>query len=154
MMKLPILVMSLVFISAMSSGVAQEVVNEYSPDGQPSLIMSVESDYDFKTTIDRVKEAIANNNFRYLKELSYRDANRESRSLFFCNFDMLARGVEQDSRVGVGLPCAIVVTHAGESVKIQTIDPALAAATMGVRSIALCQELRGMLADVLDEAVL
>lgn len=154
MMKLQTFLMSLLLIPVMLLGAVQAVVNERPAEAKPSLIMSVESDYDFETTIERVKKAIANNNFRYLKESSFTDASRESRSLFFCNFDMLARSVEQDSRVGIGLPCTIVVTRSGAHVKIQTLDPELAAASVGVESAELCQELRGMLVDVLDEAVL
>lgn len=152
-MKLQTFLLSLLLIPVMLFGVVQAVVNGH-PQGTPSMILSVESDYDFETTIERVKKAIGNNNFRYLKESSYTDANRESRALFFCNFDMLARSVEQDSRVSIGLPCSIVVTRSGEQIKIQTVNPQLAAARVGVQSTELCEELHDMLVDVLDEAVL
>jgi uncharacterized protein (DUF302 family) len=123
-------------------------------DGTQVMILSVDSEYDFDTTVERVKSAISNNNFRYLKESGYQDASRESRTLFFCNFDMLAQSIEQDGRVAVGLPCSIVVTRSDRAVIIQTINPELAAQSMGLEPTRLCQELHGMLIDVMDEAVL
>ncbi|MGB1111092.1 MAG: DUF302 domain-containing protein [Gammaproteobacteria bacterium] len=124
------------------------------PEPMERLLLSVSSEYDFDTTVARVRESISNNNFQYLKESAFQDGERESRTLYFCNFDMLKRSVMQDDRVGVGLPCTITVIRGSGGVRIQTMNPVLVAQMAGVETPELCLDLRGMLEDVLDEAVM
>ena len=82
--------------------------------GKPSLVF--DSDYDFETTIENIKNAITGRNFRYFPDrlleqglADETEVNDRQMTIRFCNFNQLYAMLRIEPRLGVGLPCRITV---------------------------------------------
>ena len=90
----------------------------------------VESPYSLDETIENLKQAIENENFKLIRT-DYLDhgfveegkGNKKQVVLHFCNFNFLFEALSIDPRVGMFLPCRVtIVEHEGQ-VQMMTINP-------------------------------
>jgi cytochrome c oxidase cbb3-type subunit 3 len=85
-------------------------------DEEPTLVF--ESPYDFITTVENLKQAMQGMNFRYFPdrylEMGLADDNlidRTQLSMRFCNFERLYGMINTEPRLGVVLPCRVIVVQ-------------------------------------------
>lgn len=91
--------------------------------GKPAYMM--ESPYDFKTTVDNVKQALTGANFRifpqrYLEQdlADEFSVNTKQVSIRFCNFKELYHLLNIEPRLGIALPCRINVLQQNDKVLV------------------------------------
>lgn len=90
----------------------------------------VESPYSLDETVDNLKQAISNQNFKLIRT-DYLDhgfvekggENKKQVILHFCNFKFLYDALSIDPRVGLFLPCRITVVEREGMVQMMTINP-------------------------------
>lgn len=117
-------------------------------------IIEVSSPHGFETTLTRVRTAIESHNLRVLRDETGEVPGVESRSFYFCNFELLRQAYAIERRIGYTLPCRITVRSDGERVLLTAIDPVYAARAAGLPTGELCGRLRSTLEDIMAEAVL
>jgi len=94
----------------------------------PAVLVS-ESPYSFEGTVNNLRDAISGNNFLLIREqawdygLESGDTNSRETILYFCNFDMVNRGIKFDRRVGQLLPFRITVAERDDRVWAMAINP-------------------------------
>lgn len=93
-------------------------------------VLTMDSPYDLKTTIENVKRAASSSNFLFIREHPLSRGlvaeGREDPSqhiIYFCNFSMLNAALATDPRVGLFLPCRITVVEQNGKVKMMTVNP-------------------------------
>jgi cytochrome c oxidase cbb3-type subunit 3 len=98
------------------------------PSGERlELTITVDSPYDFKTTVQNVRQALSGSNFRTFPERFLEQGltdefshDHKQVSLRFCNFNQLFDLLNVEPRLGVVLPCRVtVIEH--EDGKVQLI---------------------------------
>ena len=90
----------------------------------------VESPYGLEQTIENLKQAIENQNFKLIRT-DYLDhgfveegqENKKQVVLHFCNFNFLFEALNIDPRVGLFLPCRVTVIEHEGKVQMMTINP-------------------------------
>ena len=104
---------------------------EVQPDNKMSapMVLLMESPYSFEETVDNLRDAIGENNFRMIREQPW-DYGLESNVthshdaiLYFCNFDMVNSAIKQDQRVGQLLPFRVTIMEQGDRVMVMAINP-------------------------------
>lgn len=93
-------------------------------------IIVVESPYGLNETVENLKRAIGNNNFKLIRT-DYLDhgfveegkENKKQVVLHFCNFNFLFEALTIDPRVGMFLPCRVTVVEHEGKVQMMTINP-------------------------------
>lgn len=93
-------------------------------------VFSMESPYDFQSTIENVKRAATSNNFVFIREQTLDSGlvpegqeNPRQHIVYFCNFGLLSQALATDPRVGLFLPCRITVVEHQGKVRIMTVNP-------------------------------
>ncbi|MCK5262881.1 MAG: c-type cytochrome [Gammaproteobacteria bacterium] len=90
----------------------------------------VESPYSLDETVENLKQAIENQNFKLIRT-DYLDhgfveegkGNKKQVVLHFCNFNFLFEALSIDPRVGMFLPCRVTVVEREGVVQMMTINP-------------------------------
>ena len=87
----------------------------------------VGSPYDYKTTVDNLKQALAGYNFRIFPDRYIElglfpewEVNKKQITIRYCNFNELFDMLKIDPRLGIGLPCRITVIER-EDGKVQLV---------------------------------
>jgi cytochrome c oxidase cbb3-type subunit 3 len=82
------------------------------------LTLIVDSPYDFKTTLNNVRQALTGSNFRIFPERFLEQGltdefshDKKQVSLRFCNFSQLFDLLNVEPRLGVVLPCRVTVVE-------------------------------------------
>lgn len=90
----------------------------------------VDSPYGMEETIESLKQAIENQNFKLIRtdylEHGFVEAGKENKKqvvLHFCNFNFLFEALSIDPRVGMFLPCRVTVIEHKGNVQMMTINP-------------------------------
>ena len=92
-----------------------------------ALVM--ESPYNFEGTVNNLRDAINGSNFLMIREQAWNyglengDTKSRETILYFCNFDLVNRGIKLDQRVGQLLPFRITVAERGDRVWAMAINP-------------------------------
>ena len=130
-------------------------------EGDDAAII-VESPYGLDETIDNLKQAIENENFKLIRT-DYLDhgfveegkSNKKQVVLHFCNFNFLYEALSIDPRVGLFLPCRVtVVEHEGQ-VQMMTINPMRLSKLFNNDGLdEACKAMTKMYEDILEEASL
>jgi cytochrome c oxidase cbb3-type subunit 3 len=100
-------------------------------------VLVMESPYNFEETVNNLRDAIGDNNFRMIREQAWDDGlnsgvtSSHDAILYFCNFDMVNRAIKLDQRVGQLLPFRITVTEQGNRVLVMAINPEVLTEAMG-----------------------
>ncbi|MFD5593373.1 DUF302 domain-containing protein [Streptomyces griseorubiginosus] len=92
---------------------------------------AVRLDTDFATTVDRVREALAEQGFGILTEIDVTatlkaklDHDMEDYVILgACNPALAHRALETDRGIGLLLPCNVVVRRDGEATVVQALNP-------------------------------
>lgn len=129
-------------------------------DEPPALIY--DSNYNFKQTIQNVKNAAVGMNFRVIREqaLNYgletdTQPDKQHSIVYFCNFDFLYKALAIDPRVGLFLPCRITVVERKGKVQIMSINPNRLSQLFNNDELDIaCTEMHEMYTSILEEATL
>lgn len=102
---------------------------------KPPLSYTVESPYDFQTTLENIKMAVSSNNFRvfpdrYLEQglIDDSEVNQKQVIIRFCNFSNLYELLKIDPRVGAAVPCQITLLQTAKGVFLSSLNPIAMAA--------------------------
>lgn len=134
-----------------------------SPGEKPKPALVFESDYDFETTINNIKEAIKGRNFRYLPDrlleqglIDPTDINDRQMTIRYCNFNQLYELIRIEPRLGVGLPCRItVIERADRSVQIIAMNIQLIATLFNNdQLLEMSKEYHEIQLEIIEEATL
>lgn len=92
-------------------------------------VLVMESPYSFEETVDNLRDAIGDNNFRMIREqpwdygLESGDRHAHDTILYFCNFNIVNSAIKQDQRVGQLLPFRVTVMEQDDRVLVMAISP-------------------------------
>lgn len=143
--------------------VTEDIVEPVSTTSQKPAapIIAVESPYDYETTLQNVKKAIAGRNFRLIRIQQLTDgfakANNGSRDtvVYFCNFDMVNQAIKIDARIGQFLPCRITVHEMNGRVYLMALNPVPIGELLGHTELKkICVEVTAMYRTLLEDATL
>jgi len=92
-------------------------------------VLVMESPYNFEETVDNLRDAIGEHNFRMIREQPW-DYGLESgvrhtqdTILYFCNFNLVNSAIKQDQRIGQLLPFRVTIMEQGDRVLVMAINP-------------------------------
>ena len=92
----------------------------------------VDSPYSLEETVENLKQAIENQNFKLIRtdylEHGFVEEGKENKKqivLHFCNFNFLFEALSIDPRVGMFLPCRVTIVEREGKVQMMTINPML-----------------------------
>ncbi|MDH5445040.1 MAG: DUF302 domain-containing protein [Gammaproteobacteria bacterium] len=126
-----------------------------------SPIIVVESPYDFKTTIQNLKKAIAGRNFRLIRiqqltqGFSEEDSSQQDTIVYFCNFNLVNQAIKTDFRIGQFLPCRVTVHEENGRVFLMATNPEPIGAMLGHKKLkAICSQISTMYRSLLEDATL
>ncbi|MDH5611392.1 MAG: c-type cytochrome [Gammaproteobacteria bacterium] len=90
----------------------------------------VDSPYSLEETVENLKQAIENQNFKLIRtdylEHGFVEEGKENKQqvvVHFCNFNFLFEALSIDPRVGMFLPCRVTVIEREGKVQMMTINP-------------------------------
>ena len=105
-----------------------EVVSTKDENYDAAII--VDSPYSLEETIENLKQAIENQNFKLIRtdylEHGLVDEGKENKKqvvMHFCNFNFLFEALSIDPRVGMFLPCRVTIVEREGNVQMMTINP-------------------------------
>jgi len=124
-----------------------------------SMLMTVESPYGIEKTIANIKQSLVNNNFRLLREQNVDDGVTESvdpnfRILYFCNFALAYKAIQNEKRIGFMLPCRLTVTKVNNKVFIHYLNPAFAKQMVGGHLDDLCDQISLAFSNIIEEVTM
>jgi uncharacterized protein (DUF302 family) len=120
---------------------------------------SITVDLAYEETVERTREALAEQGFGVLSEIDVQATLREKRGvemepyviLGACNPDLAHQALDIDRSIGVLLPCNVVVSGREGGSKVQILDPLIMASVMGREELQpIAQEAARRLQTVLD----
>lgn len=125
-------------------------------------ILTMDSPYDLKTTVENVKRAATSNNFVFIREqplsLGLAPEGQEDprqHIIYFCNFSMLNSALATDPRVGLFLPCRITVVEQNGRVKMMAVNPKRLSKIFNNAELnTLCDEMTKQYLVIMEEAAL
>ena len=125
-------------------------------------VISMESPYDLKTTVDNVKRSVASSNFVFIREQALNAGlvaegleDTQQHIVYFCNFNLLNQALATDPRVGLFLPCRITVVEQGGKVLMMAVNPKRLSRIFNNSELnEMCDEVTKMYISVMEEAAL
>lgn len=121
-------------------------------------------DCDFDTAIERIQAALRNEGFGVLSDIDMQATLKAKLNAVFhpyrilgaCNPALARRALNADDKIGVMLPCNVIVQDKGsDGIEVAAIDPVVAmAGTDNPEIEAIAQEVRETLQTALDRATL
>jgi len=134
---------------------------KYDREEAPTLTM--ESDYDLKTTVENVKRAAVGKNFRIIRIQNLEDGlfpaeqqNKKQIIVYFCNFNFINQALSLDPRVGLFMPCRITVTEDKDgTVHLMSINPKYMSRMFNNAELdESCQKMHDVYTSIMEEATL
>lgn len=127
-----------------------------------AAIISMDSPYDLKTTIENVRKAASSNNFVLIREqalnagLAPEDKeDPKQHIIYFCNFGMLNQALATDPRVGLFLPCRITVVEREGKVRMLAVNPKRLSRIFNNSELnEMCDQITKMYTAIMEEASL
>ncbi|MDR3393216.1 MAG: c-type cytochrome [Sulfuriferula sp.] len=127
-----------------------------------SPVIERDSPYDFKTTVENIKQAVSNNNFFYgrVQTLEYGFTSPENENpkqviVYFCNVSLLNQVLAIDPRVGMFLPCRITILEQGGKVKVMSVNPKVLSGLFNNAELnRLCDQMTQSYTAIMEEATL
>ena len=125
-------------------------------------IISMDSPYDLKTTIENLKKAVTSNNFIFIREqplnaglVAEGSEDPKQHIIYFCNFNLVNQALATDPRVGLFLPCRItVVEHHGKVTMMAANPKRLSRIFNNAELNEMCDQVTKMYLAVMEEAAL
>ena len=98
----------------------------------------------FEPTVARVRELLAGEGFGVITEIDVRETMKKKLGIEFrnylilgaCNPPLAHRALEAEDKIGVLLPCSVVVQETGASVEVAAMDPLAAMNAIGNPALA------------------
>ncbi|MFW5743022.1 MAG: DUF302 domain-containing protein [Spirochaetota bacterium] len=101
----------------------------------------------FDEAVARTRDALAGEGFGVITEVDVRDTMKKKLDVEFrnyiilgaCNPPLAHRALEAEDKIGVLLPCNVIVQQTDEGVEVAAMDPVVAMGTMsnvGLESVA------------------
>lgn len=94
------------------------------------IAIIVDSPYSLEETVENLKQAIENQNFKLIRTdylehgfVEEGKENKKQRVVHFCNFNFLFEALSIDPRVGMFLPCRVTIVEREGKVQMMTINP-------------------------------
>jgi len=123
-------------------------------------LISYESPYSLKETVEIIKKAIIGKNFRIIREQYLNQGlvkegkeNTKQVMIYFCNFDFLNSALAIDPRVGLFLPCRITAIEKNGKVTVMATDPLYMSPLFNNEGLnKLCQDMHDVYADIIEES--
>lgn len=127
-----------------------------------SAVITVDSPYDMRTTIENLKRAAVSNNYVFIREqtLSFglvpeNQEDPKQRVVYFCNFNQMNEAIITDPRVGLFLPCRVTVVEENGKVRMMAINPKRLSAIFNNSELnAMCDEMARHYLTIMEEAAL
>lgn len=127
-----------------------------------SAIISMDSPYDLKTTIENVRKAVSSNNFVLIREQALNSGlvadDKEDQTqhiIYFCNFGLLNKALATDPRVGLFLPCRITVVERAGKVRMLAVNPKRLSRIFNNAELnEMCDQVTQMYTAIMEEASL
>lgn len=128
---------------------------------EPPVIV-VDSPYDLDETIENLKQALTDQNFKLIRT-DYLDhglveegkENRKQVVLHFCNFDFLFHALAIDPRVGMFLPCRVTIIEKDGKVQLSAVNPKRLSKLFNNQELdEACEEMFGIYSTLLEDATL
>jgi len=125
-------------------------------------IISFESAYSAKETIENLKRAVIGKNFKIIRIQTLnngyvpkeKDDARQT-IIYFCNFNLLNQALAIDPRVGMFLPCRVTVVEQKGKVMVMAINPLRLSRLFNNSELDhSCREMRDIYIDIIEEAIL
>ena len=128
---------------------------------EPPVIM-MESPYGLDETVENLKQAITNQNFKLIRvdylEHGLVEEGKENKKqivVHFCNFDFLFKALAIDPRVGMFLPCRVTIIEKDGKVQLSTINPKRLSKLFNNQELdEACEEMYGVYSSLLEDATL
>jgi len=125
-------------------------------------VLTMDSPYDLKTTIENVKRAATSNNFIFIREQPLNSGlapvgqeDPRQHIIYFCNFSMLNLALATDPRVGLFLPCRITVVEHEGKVRMMTVNPKRLSKIFNNAELnTLCDEMTKRYLAIMEEAAI
>ncbi len=126
---------------------------------KPPMLISVDSPHGMRKTIQNIKQALVNNNFRFLREQTLKDGlggaeDPHFRVLYFCNFAVAHKAIQFDKRIGFMLPCRLTLIEKAGKVSIYYLNPQLVKGHGNNKLNGLCDQISTAMKSVIEEATL
>jgi cytochrome c oxidase cbb3-type subunit 3 len=139
---------------------AQAATVAPTPSSSPVIVR--DSPYDLNTTVERVKQAVSNNNFFYgrVQTLEYgltppANENPKQVIVYFCNISLLNQALAIDPRVGMFLPCRVSIVEKQGKVQVMSVNPKVLSRLFNNNELdQLCDQLGQSYTAILEEATL
>ncbi len=133
-----------------------KVINTESP------IIARDSNYSLAQTVENVKTAFSAANMRIVRtgpiEAGLVEKGKEDPKQYIvdaCDFKFLNRALAVDPRVGLFLPCRVVISEHAGKVRVQTINPKRLSAIFNNSELnEMCEQMYQIYSDLLDLATL
>lgn len=127
-----------------------------------AAIISMDSPYDLKTTIENVRKAVSSNNFVLIREQALNaglvpedQEDPKQHIIYFCNFGMLNQALATDPRVGLFLPCRITVVEREGKVRMLAVNPKRLSRIFNNSELnEMCDQITKMYTAIMEEATL
>lgn len=125
-------------------------------------ILVATSPYSLEQTLENVRQAVVNRNFRiirvqYLEDglLPEGEQNHRQVIVYFCNFSFLSQALEIDPRVGIFLPCRVTLVERNGRVEVMSVNPLRVMAMFNNENLKEhCDHMLRVYKELLEEAVL
>ncbi len=125
-------------------------------------IISFESAYSVKESIENIKRAAIGKNFKIIRVQTLNNGfvakekdNPSQTIIYFCNFSFLNQSLAIDPRVGMFLPCRVTVVEQKGKVIVMAINPLRLSKLFNNSELdRSCLEMRDLYIDIIEEAIL
>ncbi|MHB8166888.1 MAG: c-type cytochrome, partial [Sulfuricella sp.] len=125
-------------------------------------VLTVDSPYDLKATIENVKRAVVSHNFIFVREQRLSsglvpEGQEDPRQhiIYFCNFSLLNTALATDPRVGLFLPCRITVVEQNGKVRMMAVNPKRLSKIFNNTELnTLCDEMTKHYLAIMEEAAI
>jgi uncharacterized protein (DUF302 family) len=118
-------------------------------------------DGDFEQVVERVRDSLADKGFGVLTEINVQETLKKKLDVDFykylilgaCNPPFAYRALQQEDKIGVMLPCNVIVQQreAGAKVEVSAVDPIASMQSINNPELGgIAQEVRALLKGVVD----
>ena len=130
------------------------------PKEEITPLITFESPYSLKVTVENIKKAVIGKNFRIIRQQYLNEGlvkpgkeNKKQIVIYFCNFNFLNRALALDPRVGLFLPCRITAIEEKGKVTVTSTNPLYMSRFFNNKELdKLCEEMNQVYVDIVEES--